>query len=104
MFSAVIYILFTKQRRNTTFLHGLLADGDKEKVKKHLSMAKNMIKKMGYHRRDVEVRFINAGIALADGDKTTAQGHLSDAKRIIDENGLHGWDWEVKELEAKLMN
>ncbi|MBI5633482.1 MAG: TIR domain-containing protein [Nitrospirae bacterium] len=41
-----------------------LAEGDKEKAKEHLSIAKKMIGEMGYHRRDKDVKEIEEILSL----------------------------------------
>lgn len=79
-----------------------LAVGEKDKARESLAAAKEMIERMGYHRRKTEIHLEYARLYLATGEKDKACEHLTSAKGEIEKMGMHRWDKEVQELEEQL--
>ncbi len=79
-----------------------LAEHKVEDAENHLSIAADMINKMGYGRRQPEILLLKAQLHFAKGNKRESQKMLAEAKSSFKKMGIKMWDWEVRELERKI--
>jgi hypothetical protein len=68
-------------------------------LESHLQIAKTMVGKMGYGRRQPEILLLQAQLHFARAEREQAGVTLAQAKALLDKMGIRMWDFEVQQLE-----
>jgi hypothetical protein len=71
-------------------------------LESHLQIAKTMVDKIGYGRRQPEILLLEAQLHFVRGEREQAGVTLAQAKTLLDKMGIRFWDFEVRRLEQEI--